>query len=133
MRHRIIHPLTILTITAVLMPLPLIKGDTLFKGKDPVKIGHGTQAFKKITWTTCSGQKTERYDTPPYDLDKSDNCSVGPPTFGLECEGERCKVVDAKKLQKYLPEANEGSTVSLHIDEEKVELGLGPRTLRIER
>src|ERR1700694_2980857 len=77
--------------------------DTLFKSRQPVKIGHGKKDGSTIHWTDCSDQKTETCDAPPYALDPADNCAVGAPTFGLQCEGDLCTVVDEEKMQKYVP------------------------------
>ncbi len=114
--------------------------DILFKARQPVKIGHGKKEGAKIRWTDCSGQNPEAFDEPPYSLDLNDNCSVGPPTFGLECEGESCKVVDESKLQKYLPGVHNGEKVHLRIEEHSVEIRSEPTgptdtkgTTRLER
>jgi hypothetical protein len=106
--------------------------DTLYKGKTPQKIGHGERRGKKIIWKTCSDQYDRDYDDPPYSLDHSDNCSVGPPTFGLECQEEKCKVVDEQKTQKFIPDAKNGDDVSLRIEQHLVTLIHKGATVTIE-
>jgi hypothetical protein len=105
---------------------PNIRADILFKGKQPLKIGLGKLIGAKINWTNCSGKDASTYDAPPYFLDEADNCSVGPPSFGLQCEGESCTVVDETKLRKYLPEGvkvyNGEGGFRLRIEEHSVDL-----------
>jgi hypothetical protein len=107
--------------------------DTLFRARQPVKIGHGTTEGAKIHWTDCSNQNSETFDKPPYSVDAADNCSVSPSTFGLQCEGESCKVVDATTLQKYIPSAREGQSVQLHIKQHSVELRSEAGSVHLER
>jgi hypothetical protein len=107
--------------------------DTLFKARQPIKIGHGKKESGNIHWTDCSEQNPETFDEPPYSLDLADNCSVRPFTFGLECEGESCRVADETKLQKYMPEAHRGEKVQLHIQQHAVELQSGTKTIHLER
>ena len=114
-----------------------LSADLLFKGKDPIKIGLGTQDGTTIKWTDCSGKKPETFKAPPYALDQADNCTVGPPTFGLQCERDSCTVVDEQKLNRYLPGVHNGESVGLRIEEHSVELryrsAAGQVTLRLER
>lgn len=107
--------------------------DILFNARQPVKIGHGKKEGAKIHWTDCSKQNPETFAAPPYSLDLTDNCSVGPPTFGLECEGESCKVVDAGKLERYLPGIHEGERVHLRIEQHSVQLESATGALRLEK
>jgi len=107
--------------------------DILFNGKQPVKIGLGKQVASKIDWTDCSSKKPESFNEPPYSLDRADNCTVGPPTFGLECDGTSCTVVDETKLQRYLPGVRKGARVRLRIQEDSVELQSSQRVLRLAR
>jgi hypothetical protein len=122
-----------LSVFAVLGFAVAAHSDILFKARQPVKIGHGKKEGAKIHWTDCSGQNPETFDEPPYSLDLTDNCSVGPPTFGLECEGESCKVVDAEKLQRYLPGVHEGEKVHLRIEEHSVQIQSATASLRLEK
>jgi hypothetical protein len=92
-----------------------------------------TQVGSTIKWTDCSGKNPESFAAPPYSLDQADNCSVGPPAFGLECEGESCKVVDAEKLGKYLSGARNGEKIRLRIQEHSVEIQSESTTVRLER
>jgi hypothetical protein len=110
-----------------------VRSDILFKARQPIKIGHGKKDGAKIHWTDCSGQNPETFGEPPYSLDLTDNCSVGPPAFGLECEGESCRVVDAGKLQRYLPGVHEGERVNLRIEEHSVELRSETTTAHLQR
>jgi hypothetical protein len=98
-----------------------------------VKIGHGEQQGEKIIWKTCSDKDDGTYSDPPYALDKSDNCSVGPPTFGVECEQDKCKVVEEQKTQKYIPDARNGDELTLVIAEQRVTLTHKGKTVVIER
>lgn len=107
--------------------------DTLFKARQPVKIGHGKEEGAKIHWTNCSGQNPETFDEPPYSLDLADNCSVSPSTFGLECEGESCKVVDAATLQKYIPHTTSGQKVRFQIDQHQVKIQSDSGSIQLER
>jgi hypothetical protein len=107
--------------------------DTLFKSRQPVKIGHGKKEGSTIHWTDCSDQKSETFDAPPYSLDPADNCAVGPPTFGLQCEGDLCTVVDETKMEKYVPNAHNGEKVHLRIKDHSVELNSSTTTLRLEK
>lgn len=107
--------------------------DTLYRDKQPVKIGLGKQSQSKIEWTDCSSTKRESFNEPPYSLDRADNCSVGPPTFGLQCNGASCRVIDEAKLQKYLPAVRNGEPVRLRIQEHSVELESTRGVLRLER
>ncbi len=118
---------------AVLIAQVFCTADTLYKKKDPVKIGHGEQQGKKIIWKTCSDKDDGQYVDPPYSLDKSDNCSVGPPIFGLECQGEQCKVVDEQKTQKFIPAAKNGDELSLRIEEQQVTLTYKGQAIVIKR
>lgn len=109
-----------------------VRSDILFKLKKPVKIGIGKQVGSKINWTDCAGKNPESFDEPPYSLDQADNCAVGAPAFGLECRGETCKVVDEKRLSKYLPGVRNGESVHLNIRSHAVELRRGQLTLNME-
>jgi hypothetical protein len=110
-----------------------VRSDILFKGRQPIKIGNGKLERGKIRWTDCSGKNADSFDAPPYSLDSTDNCSVGPPTFGLQCDGETCKVIDEVKLGKYLPGVRNGEGIRLRIDEHSVELQSASTSLRLER
>jgi hypothetical protein len=110
-----------------------VRSDTLFKGKQPLKIGIGKQEHSEIRWTDCQGRNPETDKVPPYSLDKADNCSVSPFTFGLQCDGESCRVVDEDKTQKYLPDAKNGEKVQLRIREHSVECVWQGTTLHLER
>ena len=107
--------------------------DTLFNGKNPEKIGHGSQNGKGITWKDCDGNNETAYASPPYSVRQADNCAVGPPTFGLQCEGEECTVVDEQKIREYVPDARRGEKMTLRITDKLVELQHGGATLRIGR
>ncbi len=107
--------------------------DILFRARQAIKIGHGKTEGAKIHWTDCSGHNPEEFDEPPYSLDLTDNCSVGPPTFGLECEGESCRVVDNSKLQKYLPGVREGERVHLNIQPHFVDLRSESGAVHLEK
>jgi hypothetical protein len=107
--------------------------DTLFKSRQPVKIGHGKREGSTIHWADCSDQKSETFDAPPYSLDPADNCSVGPPTFGLQCEGDLCTVVDEGKMQKYAPGAQNGEKVHLSIKDHSVDLQSATANLHLEK
>ncbi len=112
------------------------RSDTLFKSRQPVKIGHGKKEGSTIHWTDCSDQNPQTFDAPPYSLDPADNCSVGPPTFGLECDGDSCKVVDAGKLERYLPpgaRVHEGERVHLRIDQHSVQFNSDAAGFRLEK
>src|SRR5437879_5751178 len=98
----------VLAATALFALRVPINADTLFRGRDPVRIGKGVEAAGKISWSDCDGSNKATFDKPPYVLDKADNCSVGAPTFGLECSGERCTVIDETKLRRYLPGVRNG-------------------------
>jgi hypothetical protein len=110
-----------------------LRSDILFRNKQPWKIGHGKQVGSKITWTDCSGNNEKTYDQPPYSLDQADNCTVGPPAFGLQCDGEICTVVDQDKLSKYIPGARNGDRASLKITPQLVELTYGKSKIVLER
>jgi len=118
---------------AVLIANVFCSADTLYKQKNPVKIGHGEQQGKKIIWKTCSDKDDGQYVDPPYSVDKSDNCSVGPPTFGVECQGEQCKVVDEQKTQKFIPDAKNGDDLSLRIEDQQVTITHKGKTVVIQR
>jgi hypothetical protein len=105
----------------------------LFMGKQPQKIGRGKMDGNNIRWTDCSGKNPDTFIAPPYALDPADNCSVGPPAFGLDCEGESCKVIDEDKLGKYLPGVRNGERVQLRIREHSVEIQSESATVRLER
>jgi hypothetical protein len=109
------------------------RSDILFRGRQPLKIGRGILTGTTIRWTDCSGKNPESFDVPPYSLDSTDNCAVGPPTFGLECEGVSCKVTDETKIQKYLPGLHNGDRVRLQISEHSVELQSAKGTVHMER
>jgi len=96
--------------------------DTLFNGKNPVKIGHGSQSGKNIAWTDCDGKNEKTYANPPFSMREADNCSVRPSTFGLACNGDECTVVDELKIQDYLPTAERGDKVTLRVTSSSVEL-----------
>jgi hypothetical protein len=117
----------------VLVTQILCMADTLYRGKTPIKIGHGEQQGDRIIWKSCSNEQDSNYNHPPYSLDKSDNCSVGPPTFGLECEHERCRVVDERKIQKFIPDARNGDEVVLHIGDHEVRLEYKGKVVSLER
>lgn len=107
--------------------------DTLFKARQPIKIGHGKQQGAKIHWTDCSERNPETFDAPPYSVDPADNCSVNALDFGLKCEDKSCTVVDKMKARKYLPGVDEGDKVSLRIEGHSVELKSPTATLRLEK
>ena len=107
--------------------------DTLFNGKNPEKIGHGSQNGKGISWKDCDGTNETTYTKPPYSVHQADNCAVGPPTFGLQCEGEECTVVDEQKIREYVPGARRGEKMGLRITDKLVELQHDGATLRIGR
>jgi hypothetical protein len=107
--------------------------DTLFNGKTPEKIGHGSKNGKTITWKDCDGKNQSDYVDPPFSFRQADNCTVGPPTFGLQCEGEKCTVVDEQKIREYLPDASLGEKMTLRITDKLVELQHDGATLRIGR
>lgn len=123
-------------VLAVILTIALsipAQSDILFKGKQAQKIGKGTQDGSHIRWTDCNGRNAETFDDPPYSLDKMDNCAVGPPGFGLECDGENCKVVDEQILGRYLKGVHNGAKVRLRIEEHSVELKSDTATLTLER
>src|SRR5712692_7503906 len=107
--------------------------DTLFKSRQPVKIGHGKKDGSTIHWTDCSDQKREMFDAPPYSVDPADNCKVNGFTFGLKCEGDLCTVVDEEKMQKYVPGVQNGEKVHLRIEDHSVELKSATTNLRLEK
>jgi|ERR1017187_82282 hypothetical protein len=107
--------------------------DILFKSRQPVKIGHGKKDGSTIHWTDCSHENPATFHAPPYSLDSTDNCAVGPTTFGLQCEGDSCTVVDEGTLQKYLPGVHNGERVHLRIEEHSVELRSETTAVRLER
>ncbi|HVI08858.1 MAG TPA: hypothetical protein VND65_11255 [Candidatus Binatia bacterium] len=107
--------------------------DILFRAKQPVKIGHGTQDGAKIHWTDCSGQNPEDFEAPPYSLDLTENCSVGPPAFGLDCKGEYCTVVDSSRLQRYMPGVGNGEKVYLNIQAHGVDIRSTAGTIHLEK
>ena len=109
------------------------RSDILFRGKQPLKIGRGVSTRTTIRWTDCSGKNPELFEIPPYSLDSADNCVVGPPAFGLECEGESCKVTDETKIQKYFPGLHNGDRMRLQISEHSVELQSAKGVLHLER
>ena len=111
----------------------VIRCDTLFRERNPVKIGHGSQTGSAIEWTDCAGNKHETFDSPPYSLDQADNCKVNPRTFGLDCAGDSCTVVDEKAARKYLPGVTHGDSVNLHVESDSVELRSHENVVRIER
>ena len=106
-------------------------GDTLYEYKNPIKIGHGIHKGQTIIWKTCSDQDDGQYVQPPFSFEQTENCNVGPPTFGLECQEERCKVVDEEKTQKFIPDARNGEKLSLHIDQRQVTLTYRGKTTTI--
>jgi hypothetical protein len=110
-----------------------VRSDILFKGKQPQKIGLGKMDGNKIQWTDCAGKNPDSFAAPPYALDPADNCSVGPPAFGLQCDGETCKVVDEAKLRKYLPGVRNGDSAQLRIQEHSVEIHSGSTAIQLER
>lgn len=110
-----------------------LRCDILFRSRQPWKIGRGQQVGSKITWTDCDGNNKKIYDEPPYSLDQADNCKVGPPAFGLQCDGETCKVVDQDRLRKYIPGARNGDAVKLRIEPHSVDLTHGNTTVHLER
>jgi hypothetical protein len=110
-----------------------VQADILFKGKQPLKIGLGQKVGDTIKWTDCSGKNPESFAAPPYALDSADNCSVGPATFGLECEHGSCKVVDEEKFGKYLSGTRNGDKIQLRIREHSVQIQSESTTLQLER
>jgi len=120
---------------AVLLVVSAVDGyaDILFKGRQPLKIGKGAVVGNTIRWTDCSGNNAQSYDAPPYSLDAADNCAVGPPSFGLDCEGTSCRVVDETKIQKYLPSLHNGDKVRLEISEHSVALQSTKGAVQLER
>ena len=107
--------------------------DTLFKSREPVKIGHGKKQGSSIRWTDCSDKNPETFDAPPYSVDPADNCNVKAFSFGLQCAGTSCNVVDETQAQKYLPGVHAGDKVSLHIEGHSVVLKSETTTLRLEK
>jgi hypothetical protein len=110
-----------------------VTADTLFNRKNPEKIGHGSQNAQTITWKDCDGNNETTYKSPPYSVHSADNCSVGPPTFGLECQGEKCTVVDEHKIQEYLPDARQGDVMTLQIRDKSVVLEHNNARIEIAR
>lgn len=108
-------------------------GAILFKGAQPVKIGLGTLEGGTIRWTDCSGKHPESFQSPPYTLDLADNCTVGPPAFGLECQGESCRVVDPSRLEKYVTGFKKGDSIQFRIQDRSVTLTGGGHVLTIDR
>jgi hypothetical protein len=106
--------------------------DTLFKSREPVKIGHGKIEGPLIHWTDCADKNPETFKAPPYSVDPADNCTVNALTFGLKCEGDLCTVVDEGKMQKYVPGAHNGEKVHLSIKDHSVELK-SSTTIRLEK
>jgi hypothetical protein len=109
------------------------RSDTLFNGREPVKIGHGKKQGLLIRWTDCSDKNPETFDAPPYSVDAADNCNVKGFSFGLKCAGTSCRVVDETAAQKYLPGVHEGDKVSFHIEGHSVELKSETTTRRLEK
>jgi len=107
--------------------------DTLFRNRQPLKIGHGRQDGSTIIWTDCNGKNQKTYDQPPYSLDPADNCTVGPPAFGLQCDGETCTVIDQDKTSKYIAGVRNGDKAMLRITEQMVTLTAGKTTIVLER
>ena len=105
-------------------PANCASADTLFNGKQPVKIGHGRSNGNSIIWTNCSKQNPETFTRPPYSLDPADNCEMSPGTFGLECGTNACTVSDRSILQKYLPDSDiqNGEKVIFKLGEHSVHL-----------
>ena len=110
-------------VAALTLILPAeTSSDTLFKGNNAIRIGRGTQEANRINWSDCDGSNKTSFEAPPYSVDRADNCSVGPRTFGLRCEGERCTLVAEERLKRYLPAARNGDTVVLQMRPKSVEL-----------
>jgi hypothetical protein len=96
---------------------PVVRGDVLLEGSDPVDRGTGTIVGSKIQWTSCDGQH-KVVERPPYSFYKREgdcknlgpmNVSTPPPdVFGLTCHraefvpgAESCKVIDEKLAQHF--------------------------------
>jgi hypothetical protein len=102
-------------------------GDTLFKEKTPLAIGHGTKQGKKLHWTDCDGTNPKDYDAPPYWMDPGANCTLSTDSFGLaisdtaqtnsaSAQGTwtRFVVRDESFPKKLFPKAKTGDTIMLY-------------------
>jgi hypothetical protein len=107
--------------------------DILFKGKDPIKIGRGSQKGNLIEWTDCDGKNKTTYDAPPHSVDAADNCTVSPGSFGLSCEGQRCTIIDEPTFRRYVDAGRKGDQVELQIGKDSVEIRHHGRMVRLQR
>jgi hypothetical protein len=107
--------------------------DTLFRSREPVKIGHGKREGATIRWTDCSDRNPETFDAPPYSVDAADNCHVNAFAFGLRCEGDSCTVVDEQKTRKYAPGLSNGDKVQFRIEDHSVELKSPTTKMRLAK
>ena len=91
--------------------------DILFRDNNPLRIGRGTLTSGRIVWTRCDGTDKESFDTPPFSLERVDNCKVAPDTFGLDkCQNGSCVIADEAKLRRYVPQAQRGRRITFVID-----------------
>jgi hypothetical protein len=125
--------LVALAVLMLTLTAPESAPDILFKGKEPIKIGRGSQTGKLIQWTDCDGKNKTPYDAPPHSIDAADNCTVAPGSFGLSCKGPSCTIVDEQKFRSYIATGRKGDQVKLQIDNNFVQIQLGGRTVRLER
>lgn len=122
----------ILVLTIFLLLSLNAKGDTLFKDRVALAIGHGTDDGKVIHWTDCDGGHPRTYKKPPHWVDRGGNCDLRPSDFGLKGTPAGGFVVeDEHTTQKYLPGVKQGQNVSFQNTETHVTLSSEGETITL--
>jgi hypothetical protein len=138
--------LKIVTLVPTLLAWSAVaNGDTLFKGKTPLAIGHGTKQGKKLHWTDCDGKNPNDYDAPPYWMDAGANCSLSTDSFGLAAfstdqaasasdHGIWTKLViqDESFSKKLFPNAKTGDTIMLYRGEDSIKFKYDGKLLELK-
>ncbi len=117
---------TTILISALLATAVVANGDTLFRDKTALAIGHATKTGKSLHWTDCDGKNPKDYDAPPYWADASGNCKLSPDSFGLEPIAPKdsnahpengwaqLSIHDASFSRKLFPDAKVGDAIMLY-------------------
>ena len=108
-------------------------GDTLFKDKTALAIGHGKKIGERLHWTDCYGKNPEDYAAPPYWIDAADNCSLSPYGFGLVIPNTNpnkatwtldawtsATVRDTAFLKKLFPDAKVGDSMMVYREKDSI-------------
>jgi hypothetical protein len=125
--------ITVLISALFVWSVAVSSGDTLFKGKTPLAIGHGIKLGKKLHWTDCNGKNPKDLDAPPYWMDAGANCDLSPYSFGLVVSGtDQNKAVwvrddwttttvrDATFSKKLFPAAKSGDSMMVFRGEDSI-------------